>query len=56
MLELSGESYQKPSLDWALFALWLSHIARYAPSPKDKNSSNPATPVALKFYEMGSKL
>ncbi len=53
--ELSEGSYPKPSLAWALFALWRSHIPRYAPSPKDKNPSNPATPEALKFYEMGSK-
>ena len=51
---LHGKNYPKPSLAWMLFVLWLSHIPRYAPSPKAKNRSNPATPGAMKFYEMGS--
>ena len=31
------EDYPTPRISWALFALFISHVARYAPSSQDKN-------------------
>ena len=35
--ENCDEDYPTPRISWALFALFISHVAHYAPSSQDKN-------------------
>ena len=35
--ENCDEYYSTPRISWALFALFISHVAHYAPSSQDKN-------------------
>ncbi len=49
-----GRKLRPDSHPWPLFVLWLSHIARYAPSPAERKLPQGCDPCGRHFFETGS--